>query len=650
MCGIAGIFNYEGGGIPVKVLKNMTDSLAHRGPDDRGIYSDDSIGLGHRRLSIIDLEGGRQPMADDTGRFHITFNGEIYNYHELRKTLEKSGHRFRTRSDTEVLLHACIEWGHRAPEKINGMFGFGFWDRKERSLFLARDRSGVKPLYYKNIKKGFLFASEIKAILQYPGIKVEPNLETIAFYLSHYQTVMGDETLFKGIHNLEPGCTLTVEPDKITRRRYWMLPVVPEESKEDKGEEYYIDGVKHYVEQSLKRRMISDVPLGAYLSGGIDSSILVGLMSENTGIPVRTFAIGFDEKGFNEFEYSDMVAAAWGTNHTQIVIGEDDYFAALDDVIMYKDGPLSVPNEVPLYLMSGVLKEDISVVLSGEGSDELFGGYGVILRSPIDYLRSLPDSSVPKNQRKLLNKALMRLYGRTEFKDEMDHFLAVYSWMKPNELHQIFDKSLANNIQNFPSINNYWLNHFSKVKDLDIYNKYLYLMETVHLPGLLARLDNTTMAASVEGRVPFTDPELLNFVSDIPFKYKLRWNSPMYETMCARLNSYEIAETLDTTKYILKRSFVDKVPPDVLFRKKYSFPVPLIHWFGKQLLSQLLSMMETSLPSFLDRQGIIDWLGNSADSDKPLKAWMLLNLLMWYEKYFKQTGSKISEMKMAAIG
>ena len=435
MCGIAGIFNYEGGSIPVKVLENMTDSLAHRGPDDRGIYSDECIGFGHRRLSIIDLEGGRQPMADDTGRFHITFNGEIYNYRELRTKLEDKGYIFRTRSDTEVLLYACIEWGYRAPEKLNGMFAFGFWDRKERRLFLARDRLGIKPLYYKNMKNNFLFASEIKAILQYPGIKVEPNLETIAFYLSHYQTVMGDETLFKDIHNLEPGCSITVEPGRITRRRYWMLPVVPEESKEDKGEEYYIDGVKHYVSESLQKRLISDVPLGAYLSGGIDSSILVGLMSEGSGIPVKTYAIGFDEDGFNEFKFSDMVATAWGTDHTQIAIGEDDYFEAMDEVIKYKDAPLSVPNEVPLYLMSGVLKENISVVLSGEGSDEIFGGYGGILRSPIDFIRSQPDSDVHQNQRKLLNKALMRLYGKTEFKDEMDHFLSVYSWMKPDELN-----------------------------------------------------------------------------------------------------------------------------------------------------------------------------------------------------------------------
>jgi len=650
MCGIAGILNYQGGGISTEVLSKMTDSLIHRGPDDRGVYANDFIGLGHRRLAIIDLEGGRQPMCDMSGRFHLTYNGEIYNYKELRRELESLHHCFRTYSDTEVLLHACMQWGQRAPEKLNGMFAFAFWDDQEKQLLLARDRLGIKPLYYTNNEHYLLFASEIKAILEFPGLPARPNLQTIAFYLSHYQTVMGDETLFKGINSLEAGCTMLVEPGKMTHRRYWRLPIVPESEKQDRGESYYTEGVRHLLSVSLQRRMISDVPLGAYLSGGVDSAILVGLMAESSKLPVKTYAIGFEEEGFNEFKYSDMVASAWGTDHTQIVIEEDDYFKALGEVIAFKDGPLSVPNEVPLYLMSKVLKNSITVVISGEGSDELFAGYGGILRSPFDYLRSLPEANLPAKQQKLFEKAMLRLYGRTQFKDEVDHFLSVYSWMKPEELRTIFHPDHFQRMRGFPSIKNFWLNQFSKVKELDIYDKYLYLMETVHLPGLLGRLDNTTMAASVEGRVPFTDPELLDFVSHIPFKYKLRWNSPMYESMCARLNSFEIAETMDTTKYILKRSFVDKVPPEILFRKKYSFPVPLNHWFGSSLLDRLLDYTETSLPDFLSRQGIIDWLGKANDADKALKTWMVLNLIMWYEKYFKRSGEKMSELPMAAVG
>ncbi len=649
MCGIAGILKKDGNPPDVGIIERMTNTMVHRGPDDQGIYIDSKIALGHRRLSIIDIEGGKQPMSDVSHRFHIVFNGEIYNYQELRRELETKGHTFYTRSDTEVLLHCCMEWGRRTPERLNGMFAFAFWDSKEQELLLVRDRLGIKPLYYAELDDCFIFASEIKALLEYPGLKITPNLDTVAFYLSHYQTVMGEETLYKEINTLEPAYTLTVIDGKAIKRKYWNLLLIPESEKEDLGEDFYIQKVRQLVDDSLRRRMISDVPLGAYLSGGIDSAILVALMVQYSNHPIKTFAIGFDEEGFNEFKYSDMVASAWGTDHTQIVMEEDDYFNAMQEVIAFKDAPLSVPNEVPLYLMSKILKDSITVVISGEGSDELFGGYGGILRSPIDYMRSLSCSNISDNQVKLHKKALMRLYGRTEFKDEMDHFLALYSWMKPEEVRMIFKTDVCSDRKDFISIKNYWMKQFSRIKDLDHYNKYLNLMETVHLTGLLGRLDSTTMAASVEGRVPFTDTELLEFITMIPFNYKLHWNSPMYESMCIRLNSYEIAETLDTTKYILKRSFVDKVPPDVLFRKKYSFPVPLNHWFGNGLLNRLIDAAELSLPDFLDKKGILEWLAISRDSDKPLKSWMLLNLIMWYEKYFCARELNIEELKFAAV-
>ncbi len=649
MCGIAGIFNPKGGGIKLGVLEVMTDLLVHRGPDDRGFWFDSYTGLGHRRLSIIDLEGGRQPMSDPSGRYHLVFNGEIYNFRELRQTLEAKGHRFRTKSDTEVLLYCFIEYGERCPEKLNGMFAFAVWDSVERRLFLARDRSGIKPLYYARVGECFVFASEIKSILAYPGLERKPNFKVIAFYLSHYQSVMGEETLFQGIYSLEPGCSVTVTSDKFQSRRYWMLPVIPEQDKEDKGEDYYIAGVRSILHHAVERRLISDVPVGAYLSGGIDSAILVALMSEMMKTPVKTYSIGFPEEGFNEFYFSDQVAAAWGTDHTQITIEEEDYFEALTELIRIKDAPLSVPNEVPLYVMSKVLKESITVVLSGEGADELFGGYGGILRSPIDYLRSLPDSNVPKAQRKLLNKALMRMYNRIEFKDEIDHFLSVYCWMKSAEFETVFKPEVLDKHRGFASCGNFWRRQFAKIKELDLYNKYLYTMESVHLMGLLGRLDTTTMAASVEGRVPFTDPELLDFVTKIPWKYKLHWNSPMYENMCVRLNALEIAETLDTTKYILKRSFVDKIPPDVLFRKKYSFPVPLNRWFADGLLMEFLNAAMEYTPDFMDEKGMMKWVSEVHDSDKALKVWMLLNLMIWYNQYFNDGGGVNRRRETAEI-
>ena len=649
MCGIAGILKRNGGDIPVHTLERMTDLLQHRGPDGRGIYRDQYIGLGHRRLAIIDLQGGKQPMSDPSGRFHITFNGEIYNYRELKKLLESKGHLFRTQSDTEILLHCFMEYGDRCPEKLNGMFAFAVWDKQERRLFLARDRSGIKPLYYAWAGDNFIFASEIKSLLAYPGLERSPNIEVVCFYLAYYKCNMGEDTLFNGIKTLEPGFTLTITPSQTRKQRYWILPIIPESDKEDKGEDYYIQAVRELVQRAVTRRMVSDVPLGAYLSGGIDSSIIVALMSETAKIPIKTFAIGFPEEGFNEFRFSDQVAAAWGADHTQITMEEDDYFRTLDELIWFKDSPLSVPNEVPLYLMSKILKESITVVLSGEGADELFGGYGGIMRSPIDYLRSLPDSNVPKQHRRLLDKALMRIYGKTAFDSEIDHFLCVYSWMKPDDLKAVLHPDTTAFTHDFAGLKAFWQRRYNRLKNLDMYNKYLYLMETAHLPGLLGRLDTTTMAASVEGRVPFTDVELLEFVSAIPYKYKLHWNSPIYENICVRLNAWEIAETMDTTKYILKRSFVGKVPPDVLFRKKYSFPVPLDNWFGKGLLSEFLNAAENELPHFLDKNGVLNWIAKAATNDKPLKVWMLLNLVQWYNKYFTNIDTVTKQTEFAAV-
>jgi asparagine synthase (glutamine-hydrolysing) len=453
---------------------------------------------------------------------------------------------------------------------------------------------------------------------------------------------MGEETLFKGIFSLEPGCSLTIENGVAHLRKYWIFPMVPENEKEDKGEAYYIQGVRELVSKAVERQLVSDVPLGAYLSGGLDSSIIVALMTLQTKRPVKTYAIGFPEEGFNEFRYSDQVASIWGADHTQITIEEEDYFKTILELIRFKDSPLSVPNEVPLYLMSKVLKERITVTISGEGSDELFGGYGGIMRSPFDYLRSLPNSIVPANQRRLLNKALMRLYGKTEFASELDHFLSVYCWMKSGELSVIFKPEVLEDCKNFISTRNFWQCQFSKLHSLDLYNKYLCLMETVHLPGLLGRLDTTTMAVGVEGRVPFTDTELLEFAANIPHRYKVHWNSPMYEDMCARLHSFEISEVMDTTKYILKRSFVDKVPPDVLFRKKYSFPVPLERWFSNGLLGEFLSEVEGPLPDYLDKKGLIEWVTTSNYPDKPLKIWMLLNLILWHKEYFTGIFEKLS--------
>ena len=375
MCGIAGIVKIDGSLVAEReefLVREMTETLVHRGPDDGDVYADENVALGHRRLSIIDLsEAGRQPMFDVTGQFGIVFNGEIYNYLQLKDDLSGKGYGFRTRTDTEVVLNAFREYRHGALEKFNGMFAFALYDRKSGEVILARDRIGVKPLYYTIVADKLLFASEIKAILRYPQVRKSLDVLGLSSYLS-YRYPVGSRTLFAGIHSLPPGHFLEITKSGVAQKKYWDLPVITE--KEDRGEKYYLEKIRSILAQSVRMRLMSDVPIGAYLSGGLDSSIIVALMSRYLTEPVKTFTIGFEEEGFNEFAYAKQVAERYKTDHHEIVLSADDYIHHMDTLISYKDAPLGVPNEPALYVMSKELKKHITVVLSGEGADELFGG------------------------------------------------------------------------------------------------------------------------------------------------------------------------------------------------------------------------------------------------------------------------------------
>ena len=386
MCGLAGAVNLVNRGpMATADLERMTAGITHRGPDDSGTYLDDHIALGHRRLIILDLTAqGRQPMFDESGRFGIVYNGEIYNYLELRDELKDLGYSFRSNTDTEVVLKAYIEYGLDCLNLFNGMFAFAVYDKANRRTVLARDRIGIKPLYYAEFDGRLLFGSEIKVILAYPGFKARANLDGVSSYLS-YRYPISDMTLFEGIHSLLPGHYLEISEGQVTRTQYWDLPVFDE--RPDRGEDFYIENIRALLESAVRLRMRSDVPLGAYLSGGLDSSAIVALMSKFSEHPVKTFTIGFEEEGFNEFDYASMVAEKYATDHHEILLGSGDYIDTMIELIRYKDAPLGVPNEPALHVMSRELKKYITVVLSGEGADEIFGGYGRIFRSPYDFQR-----------------------------------------------------------------------------------------------------------------------------------------------------------------------------------------------------------------------------------------------------------------------
>ena len=388
MCGITGIYSFEKSSTDEKIIKKMTSALQHRGPDQSGIYvnSNKKVFLGHRRLSILDLSvKGKQPMQDKEKEIVITYNGETYNFQKIKKELEIKGYKFESTTDTEVLIAAYKEWGINFVKKLNGMFAIGLYDKKNNKFFLVRDRLGIKPLFYTRTKNKLIFSSEIKSILIHPDVKKQINYKAISSYLS-YRYPINNQTFFENIISVEPGSIIELNNKDIKKTKlikYWVLK--PTEKLKDLGEKYYLKKSKKLFFDAVKKRMMSDVPLGAYLSGGLDSSAIVAVMAKNVETPIKTFTIGFKEKDFNEFKYATQVAKMHKTNHKEILLSAKNYLNTMKKLIKYKDAPLGVPNEVPLYLMSKELKKHITVVLSGEGADEIFSGYGRLFKSPFDY-------------------------------------------------------------------------------------------------------------------------------------------------------------------------------------------------------------------------------------------------------------------------
>lgn len=639
MCGIIGVYNLrKSKKLSAKIIRDMANSLKHRGPDDSGIYIDEDIALGHRRLSILDLsKRGHQPMISRNGNEIIVYNGEVYNYQSIRKELIKKGYKFASNTDTEVILYAYEEWGIRCIEKFNGMFAFALYDKKNSELFLVRDRLGIKPIYYTISNNKLIFSSEIKGILKYPPFKKEINLKAISSYLS-YRYVIGEETLFKNIFKLMPGYYLHVKNRVINKKQYWDIPII--KKKKDRGEEFYRNKIRDLIFKSVKRMMISDVPLGSYLSGGLDSSVLVAVMSQQKGSSIQTFSIGFKDQRFNEFKYSRLVSKRYKTKHKEILLPVKDYLRNMKLLIRYKDLPLGVPNEVPLFLMSKELKKYITVVLSGEGADEIFSGYGRIFRSPHDYyilkiINKLPDSI------KKLFRPFTEKYGNTTFKKEIDHFLYQYSYFPLDEKKLVFNSKMNNLIDNDSNLKKFFQSYFDKVKSLSYYEKIPYIFEKIHLVGLLSRVDTTTMATSVEARVPFIDHELVEFMFSVPTKYKIKWKSGFNRFKALFLSTDQISENLDITKYILRETFKEYLPREILFRKKQGFPVPLDDWFRSDFINyaknQLLNK-NAKIKLCIDQNKLKEWINHklSDKDDKSFgqKLWMLINLEIWMKEYF----------------
>ncbi len=654
MCGIVGLISFSSESfIHKETFSKMVDALEHRGPDDKGIFIDKNIYLGHRRLSILDLsKAGQQPMKALNNNVWIIHNGEVYNFKELKGILQRKGYKFKSNTDTEVILNSYLEWGIKCIEKFRGMFAFAIYDKSKNKIFIVRDRLGIKPLYYTFYQNKFIFASEIKSILLYPGFPRDYSKYGISSYLS-YRYPIKNLTMYKNIYSLEPGHYIEIDLNTKSYciKQYWELPILRD--IEDKGEDYYINNIREILNESVKYRMISDVPFGAYLSGGLDSSIVVAIMSKFSQLPIKTFTIGFEEEGFNEFSYAEQVAKMYNTEHYEILLRGENYIYEMINLIEYKDAPLGVANEPALYVMSRELKKYITVVLSGEGSDEIFGGYGRIFRSPFDYERIKLIQSFPELGNEYivqyLKNNLSNKYGNRLFKDEVEFFLYLYQYIRWEDKLKFLSNDFINSLKEDNYLNNIFYEEFEKIKELDIYRKFMWIFEKFHIVGLLHRVDTTTMATSVEARVPFVDHKLVEFSMGIPVRYKLKWKSNLHKIVASIYNADQISEIYDIPKYILKKSYNKDLPNSVVWRKKMGFPVPVHTWFGnkfKNFSKEILLSKETKERGIYNIKNI-EKLINSNELENNhklgLKLWMILNLEIWFRKYIDKLETKWSK-------
>jgi asparagine synthase (glutamine-hydrolysing) len=643
MCGILGKINFKNHMAHDRC--NFGEALKlqeHRGPDDCDIVEGDNFIFGHQRLSIIDLNAhAKQPMVSNCGKYTLVFNGEIYNYKEIRKDLVKKGYQFNTESDTEVLLNSYIEYGIKCIKLFIGMFAFAINDKASNLTYVVRDRLGIKPLYYYKNNDAFIFSSEIKSILKLQkNIKQKLNINAISSYLSFRYPILND-TFFKDINSLAPAHYIKISSSNVEFVEYWNIVDSFKEQKNDKGEEYYISELRKILKSSVEYRMISDVPIGSFLSGGVDSSIITAIMSENSQKPIKTFTIGFEDDGFNEFEYANIIANQFETSHKEVVLSSKNYIDTMEKLIYYKDAPLSVPNEVPLYLMSKELKKSITVVLSGEGADEIFGGYGRIFRSPYDYerIKNIDNLNLSRKEKEEWCKEFIKKYIKCSFNTEIEHFMNIYSYTSFNDKQELLNKDI-----DLYEIEKMFLNkflyYFEELSDESYYNKLMYTFEKIHIVGLLHRVDTATMASSVEARVPFLDHRLVEFASTIPLKYKLKWNSDKDKNKTKLLMSDKISENYDTPKYILKKAYENMLPNKILYRKKVGFPVPLNKWLGgdfNKYAKKLLLSEEASSRKLYNIHNIEKWLNSeklSLNHSNAMKIWMLINIELFMKKYF----------------
>jgi asparagine synthase (glutamine-hydrolysing) len=626
MCGIAGKVSLRSGGaIDRALLKRMTDVIAYRGPDGEGHYFGDGVGLGHRRLSIIDLAAGAQPLSNETESVWIVFNGEIYNYLDLRKDLVGRGHVFKTHSDTEVIVHAYEEYGPECVNHFRGMFAFAIWDTEKKRLLLARDRVGIKPLYYYQGNGALIFGSEIKSILADPSVPRDINSNAVRKFLSFFY-LPGEETLLKGVQKLPPGSFLLANSDGITIRPYWDLKF--SDDRWNMPFEAAVEELHDLVRTTVRDHMIADVPVGVLLSGGMDSSAICSLAVQQTSRPLHTFTIGFEGSGVvDERHYARLAAERFGTKHHELTFSASDFANFLPAYVRHMEEPVCEPPAVALYYISKLASQHVKVLLSGEGGDEAFAGYpnypnmlGVKrLQQRLGSLTE-PAAQLASLLGRAINHGGLRRYGHA-----LNHSVSDHYFSRTSTPLSFFNRQAQRflNPDFLASTSSYDSSEIisrllAAVKKQPLLNQLLYIDSKTWLPDdLLIKADKITMANSVELRVPLLDHVLLEFAASLPPEFKVT--------------------NKNQTKRILKSAFAKTLPAEILQRKKAGFPVPYENWLRQQLKSSLeetLTSQNSFIKDFLNPTELRRLLNeNARRSLYPKEIFSLYVLEMWHQSF-----------------
>jgi len=631
MCGICGVHPY-GTDKPINAhdLEAMLSSIRHRGPDDEGTYVTQNVALGSRRLSIIDLVGGNQPIFNEDGSVVVVFNGEIYNYQELRRQLHARGHTFRTASDTEVIAHLYEDRGDDCVRELRGMFAFALWDARKRRLLLARDRLGIKPVYYSARRGLLVFGSEIKALLKHPEVEAKANVEALGHFLS-LKYVPAPQTMFDGIEALPPGHLLTCDSRGPVVRSYWQLSFAGHYASR-RSEESYAEELSVLLRESVKLHLVSDVPFGAFLSGGVDSSTIVALMSQLLPAPVKTFSVGFDGDGqaVSELPYARLVAERFATDHHEVFVRAEDLVAHAEKVVWHLDQPIADPATLANYMVSRLAERYVKMVLTGEGGDELFGGYarhagdklaplfarvpGPAKAAALAAVHRLPRFHRPK-------QALYALCQPDETSRLVNWFPLFTPEMKAALLTDDFRAML-----NGTSAAQVFAECLAHTDATDPLSRMLYLDTSLWLPDdLLARGDKTSMAASIEARVPLLDHTVVEFAATVPPRLKVKGFA---------------------RKYLLKKVARRWLPPSIIQRKKQGFPIPLSEWFRADARTFLRDVLS---PAAIQRRGIFEpgYVQGMIDRNERGESygprlWALLNVELWFRLFIDQSSSSSS--------